>query len=69
MKMYNKSKSAYVKILLNVKNGAYKNNKKQLQKDFETLKEINKLKSINLKKSQELENLMAQMLGVDNNEN
>jgi len=66
---YNNSKSAYIKILLNVRNGAYKNNKKQLQKDFETLKEINKLKSINLKKSQELENLMAQMLGVDNNEN
>ena len=66
---YNNSKSAYIKILLNVKNGAYKNNKKQLQKDFDTLKEINKLKSINLKKSQELENLMAQMLGVDNNEN
>ena len=66
---YNNSKSAYIKILLNIKNGAYKNNKKQLQKDFDTLKEINKLKSINLKKSQELENLMAQMLGVDNNEN
>lgn len=69
MKNLNASKSAYIKIMLNIKNGAYKNNKKQLQKDYETLKEINKLKSANLKKSKDLEKLMAQVLGVDNNEN
>lgn len=68
MKNLNTSKSAYIKIMLNIKNGAYKNNKKQLQKDYETLKEINKLKSANLKKSKDLERLMAQVLGVDNNE-
>ena len=68
MKNLNASKSAYIKIMLNIKNGAYKNNKKQLQKDYETLKEINKLKSANLKKSKDLEKLMAQILGVDNNE-
>lgn len=68
MKNLNASKSAYIKIMLNIKNGAYKNNKKQLQKDYETLKEINKLKSANLKKSKDLEKLMAQVLGVDNNE-
>lgn len=69
MKNLNASKSAYIKIMLNIKNGAYKNNKKQLQKDYETLKEINKIKSANLKKSKDLEKLMAQVLGVDNNEN
>lgn len=68
MKNLNASKSAYIKIMLNIKNGAYKNNKKQLAKDYETLKEINKLKSANLKKSKDLEKLMAQVLGVDNNE-
>ena len=68
MKNLNASKSAYIKIMLNIKNGAYKNNKKQLAKDYETLKEINKLKSANLKKSKELEKIMAQVLGVDNNE-
>jgi len=68
MKNLNASKSAYIKIMLNIKNGAYKNNKKQLAKDYETLKEINKLKSANLKKSKDLEKLMAQILGVDNNE-
>ena len=69
MKNLNASKSAYIKIMLNIKNGAYKHNKKQLQKDYETLKEINKIKSANLKKSKDLEKLMAQVLGVDNNEN
>lgn len=68
MKNLNASKSAYIKIMLNIKNGAYKNNRKQLAKDYETLKEINKLKSANLKKSKDLEKLMAQILGVDNNE-
>ena len=68
MKNLNASKSAYIKIMLNIKNGAYKNNRKQLAKDYETLKEINKLKSANLKKSKELEKIMAQVLGVDNNE-
>lgn len=68
MKNLNASKSAYIKIMLNIKNGAYKHNKKQLAKDYETLKEINKLKSANLKKSKELEKIMAQVLGVDNNE-
>lgn len=67
--MYNSNyKSAYIKIMLNIKNGAYKNNKKQLARDYKILQEINKLKSANLKKSKDLENLMAQMLGVDNNE-
>ena len=68
MKNLNASKSAYIKIMLNIKNNAYKNNRKQLAKDYETLKEINKLKSANLKKSKELEKIMAQVLGVDNNE-
>lgn len=68
MKNLNASKSAYIKIMLNIKNGAYKNNKKQLAKDYETLKEINKLKSANLKKSKDLEKIMAQILGVGNNE-
>ena len=68
MKNLNASKSAYIKIMLNIKNNAYKNNRKQLAKDYEILKEINKLKSANLKKSKDLEKLMAQMLGVDNNE-
>ena len=65
MKNISQSKSAYIKILLNLKNGAYKNNRKQLQKDYETLKKINSINIDNIKKGKALEKLMAQALGED----
>ena len=65
MKNISQSKSAYIKILLNLRNGAYKNNRKQLQKDYETLKRINSINIDNIKKGKALEKLMAQALGED----
>jgi len=65
MKNISQSKSAYIKILLNLRNGAYKNNRKQLQKDYETLKKINSINIDNIKKGKALEKLMAQALGED----
>lgn len=65
MKNISQSKSAYIRILLNLKNGAYKNNRKQLQKDYETLKKINSINIDNIKKGKALEKLMAQALGKD----
>ena len=65
MKNISQSKSAYIRILLNLRNGAYKNNRKQLQKDYETLKKINSINIDNIKKGKALEKLMAQALGED----